>query len=110
MVHASADENADLYWAARGAGPGFFGIVTRFHLRVYPKPKVIGFALHSYPIDKLEEVFRWAHAVGPQVPGAVELQLVMSGKASRRRRSGHRDLRPGLRRWPARPRCARSPL
>ena len=23
LVHADADENADLYWAARGAGPGF---------------------------------------------------------------------------------------
>ena len=28
--------NSDLYWAARGAGPGFPGIVTRFHLRTYP--------------------------------------------------------------------------
>ena len=28
-VHADADENADLYWAARGAGPGFPALVTR---------------------------------------------------------------------------------
>lgn len=33
--HASPDENADVYWAARGAGHGFFGVVTRFHLRLY---------------------------------------------------------------------------
>jgi FAD/FMN-containing dehydrogenase len=81
LVRASAGENADLYWAARGAGCGFFGVVTRFHLRVYPKPKVIGFALHTYKIELLDEVFRWAHEVGPRVPGAVELQLVMSRKA-----------------------------
>ena len=31
-------QNADLYWAARGAGPGFFGVVTRFHLRTLPAP------------------------------------------------------------------------
>ncbi len=37
LVHADADENADLYWAARGAGPGFPGVVTRFHLRTYPR-------------------------------------------------------------------------
>ena len=36
LVHADADENADLFWAARGAGPGFFGVVTRFHLRTHP--------------------------------------------------------------------------
>jgi FAD/FMN-containing dehydrogenase len=82
MLHASPEVNSDLYWAARGAGPGFFGVVTRFHLRVYPKPKVMAFALHSYPIKMLEEVFRWAHAVGPEVPRAVELQLIITKKAS----------------------------
>lgn len=82
IVHASEHENADLYWAARGSGPGFFGIVTRFHLRVYPKPNVMGFALHSYPISMLEEVFRWAHAMGPEVPASVEFQMLVSQKAA----------------------------
>jgi FAD/FMN-containing dehydrogenase len=82
IVHASADVNSDLYWAARGAGPGFFGVVTRFHLRVYPKPRVLGAALHSYPIAMLEEVFRWAHAVGPEVPAAVEMHVSITQKAS----------------------------
>jgi FAD/FMN-containing dehydrogenase len=35
LVHASEHENADLYWAARGAGPGFFGVVTRFRSGAY---------------------------------------------------------------------------
>src|SRR5689334_21154144 len=34
-VHADEHENSDLLWAARGAGPGFFGVVTRFHLQTY---------------------------------------------------------------------------
>src|SRR5258705_132372 len=38
LVHASPTENADLYWAARGSGPGFFGVVTRYHLRLHKKP------------------------------------------------------------------------
>ncbi|HNE28966.1 MAG TPA: FAD-dependent oxidoreductase, partial [Saprospiraceae bacterium] len=42
LVHASETENADLFWAARGAGGGFFGVVVRFHLRLYPRPKYIG--------------------------------------------------------------------
>ena len=36
QVHASEDAHADLFWAARGAGPYFPGVVTRFHLRTYP--------------------------------------------------------------------------
>ena len=35
LIRADAGQNADLLWAARGSGPGFFGVVTRFHLRVY---------------------------------------------------------------------------
>ena len=88
-VHASPDENADLYWAARGAGPGFFGVVTRFHLRVYQRPRVIGFAAQNYSMDHLEDVFRWIHAIGPDVPREVELQVLMS-----RRLAGTRG--PGL--------------
>ena len=40
LVHASADSHPDLYWAARGSGPGFFGAVTRFHLKLYALPPV----------------------------------------------------------------------
>src|SRR6202035_1921236 len=40
-VHASEEENADLLWAARGAGPGFFGVVTSFYLRLVRKPKLV---------------------------------------------------------------------
>ncbi len=81
LVHASASENADLYWAARGSGPGFFGVVTRFHLRVHRRPSVVGFALQSYPLSMLEEVFRWARRIGPEVPSSVELQIMMTPRA-----------------------------
>src|SRR5580704_16375527 len=33
LVRASASQNSDLLWAARGAGPGFPGVVTRFRLQ-----------------------------------------------------------------------------
>ncbi len=78
IVHASAHENAELYWAARGAGPGFFGVVVRFHLRVYDRPKVIGFAAQTFAADAFEDVFRWLHAIGPEVPGGIELQMLLS--------------------------------
>ncbi|MER6546723.1 hypothetical protein [Streptomyces sp. NPDC001250] len=36
LVRCSETENADLFWAARGSGPGFFGVVTEFRLRTRP--------------------------------------------------------------------------
>ena len=78
LRHASPDENADVYWAARGAGPGFFGVVTRFHLKLCRRPRVIAARLGSYPIDKFEEILRWTHQVGPDVPTTVELMFVVS--------------------------------
>jgi hypothetical protein len=81
-VYASEDENEDFYWAARGAGPGFFGVVTRFHLRVYPKPRVIGCALQTFPLSVLESFFRWVHAVGPEIPLSVELNVLICKEAS----------------------------
>ena len=39
--HVSADENADLFWALRGGGPGLPFVVTRFHLHCYDHPGAI---------------------------------------------------------------------
>jgi FAD/FMN-containing dehydrogenase len=77
LVRASAEENQDLLWAARGSGPGFFGLVTRFHLRVYPRPQVTANAVYLYPADVLDEVFAWAHEIGPEVPRTMELMLIV---------------------------------
>jgi FAD/FMN-containing dehydrogenase len=41
VVTASADENADLFWALRGGG-GNFGIVTSFKYRMHPVATVLG--------------------------------------------------------------------
>jgi FAD/FMN-containing dehydrogenase len=38
LVVAGADRYEDLFWAARGAGPGFFAAVTAFHLELRPLP------------------------------------------------------------------------
>lgn len=81
LVRADESNHADLFWAARGSGPGFFGVVVRFHLRLYPKPKHVANGVHLYPPEALDEVFRWAHEIGPQVPRTVELMVIL-----------HRDL------------------
>jgi FAD/FMN-containing dehydrogenase len=77
MVRADEHSHPDLFWAARGSGPGFFGAVARFHLRLHPKPRHVANGIHLYPIEALDEVFRWAHEVGPRVPRTVELMVVV---------------------------------
>lgn len=81
LVHASAEENADLYWAARGAGPGFFGVVVRYHLRLHDRPKVTGMLVQVFRMRHLDEVFTWADRVGPEVARCVEFQLLITPKA-----------------------------
>lgn len=53
LVNASANENSDLLWAIRGAGPGFFGVVTRLNLRLYPLPKAIHASSYILSLDDL---------------------------------------------------------
>jgi len=78
FVHADAETNADLYWAARGAGAGFFGIVVKFYLRVHDLPKYRAVIVHDFAMKHLEDVYRWAYEAGPTIPKAVEFQMLMS--------------------------------
>jgi FAD/FMN-containing dehydrogenase len=77
LVRADAEHHADLLWAARGSGPGFFGVVTRFHVRVQPRPRVVANAVYLYPLDVLEEVFAWLHDIGPHVARTMELMAII---------------------------------
>lgn len=56
LVHADANNYSDLYWAARGAGHGFFGVVTKFHLRCHPLPKAIMNSRLWFSKDHLDEL------------------------------------------------------
>lgn len=77
LVHADETENSDLLWAARGAGTGFFGVVTRFHLRLHPRPRHVVNSAFIYPVEVLEEVFRWFHALGPSLPRRMEPMILV---------------------------------
>ena len=81
LVHASETEHPDLFWSARGAGPGFFGVVVRFHLQLHRRPRFIGLKTQVFRIQHLERVLEWADSVGPQVSNQVEFQIVMNPKA-----------------------------
>src|SRR5262249_20161431 len=75
LVRADATQNADLFWAARGAGPGFFGVVTRFEVKLQPRPTVMMRSDYLYPIEALDGVLRWARAIQPSLPRTMEFMI-----------------------------------
>ena len=58
LIRADEDRNSDLLWAARGAGPGFFGVVTRFHLRTQPLARAMTQDTWTFELDDLEPLLR----------------------------------------------------
>ncbi|MDH6545923.1 FAD-binding oxidoreductase [Streptomyces sp. SAI-041] len=79
LVRADETHHSDLFWAARGAGPGFFGVVTRFHLRTRPLPGHLAHTVHAYPLDLFDEVMTWLHEAHHTVSDLVETVAVTQG-------------------------------
>ena len=54
-LHASKDENADLFWGIRGAGPNF-GVVTSFEYQLHPQEATVTHGWVAIPIERGREV------------------------------------------------------
>lgn len=77
-LNATATENPDLYWAVRGAGPGFFGAVTRLDLQLYPAPTAIMASSYIFPLAELDTVTEALEAIRKEHDvGRVELIAVL---------------------------------
>jgi FAD/FMN-containing dehydrogenase len=72
LRHADASENSDLYWAARGSGPGFPALVTRFYLRTYPIPPVMLQDTWTFRLEDAAPLLAWLHDVLPTLHSTVE--------------------------------------
>jgi len=55
LVHASEEENRDLFWAVRGGG-GNFGVVTSFEYRLHPVGPVVVSGLVIHPFANAREL------------------------------------------------------
>lgn len=90
-VHrASATENPDVFWAVRGGGPEFFGVVVAYRLKLRPLPRAITTSVFTYPVEDAARVERWMHETMKVVPANVEFSFMASsappplaGKASK---------------------------
>ncbi len=58
LVHASEDENADLFWGLRGGG-GNFGVVANFEYRLHELPPLMLGGLLLWPAERRGEVLRF---------------------------------------------------
>jgi len=73
LIKASETENPDYFWAARGAGSGFFGIVTKYYLNLFPLPKAIHGSTYFYALDDAPAVGAWLGGLAPDISPSVEL-------------------------------------
>jgi FAD/FMN-containing dehydrogenase len=75
VVHASADENAELLWALRGGG-GNFGVATWLELRLHPLDRVVGGRL-DYRGDGVPDVLRRFRDLVARSPRELSCQAVL---------------------------------
>ena len=67
VVHASARENPELYWGARG-GSGNFGVVTQFEFKLHPMKREVIAGSVLFPIAKMRDVLTLWGEYAPAAP------------------------------------------
>lgn len=72
-VLASRDENQELHWAIRGAGPGFFAAVVRYKIQLYPLHTAITMNSYVIPIDKMMEALDVFKEIGDKCDKRLEI-------------------------------------
>ena len=80
-VRLSAAQDPEAFALLRGAGPGFPGIVTAFHLRLWPEP-VVRRRIVSFPAARVDEVGAWADHLAAAIDPAVELTAFLAPPGS----------------------------
>ena len=75
IVHASADENADLFWALRGGG-GNFGVVCEFEFALHEVGPIVNLGLFFWTLDRTTEALRFMRDFVDTVPAGIGVQIV----------------------------------
>lgn len=76
LVRADARQNSDLFWASRGAGPSFPGIVLRFHIATRPMFRFLGHTVQAFELGDFNDVMTWLYGVHHRVSTDVEIVAV----------------------------------
>jgi FAD/FMN-containing dehydrogenase len=76
-VHASADENPDLFWGVRGGG-GNFGVVTCFQFGLHPTQRQVVAGDLVFPLDRAQELLGFYAEYSASVPREMYIDAIMS--------------------------------
>ena len=76
LIRADDTQNQDLFWAARGAGPGFCGLITRFHIKTRPIKDGVAVSMQAYPVDRYPDVLQWLWDQHPDISDKVYFNAV----------------------------------
>lgn len=77
LRHASADENADLFWGVRGGG-GNFGIVTAFEFALHPMQRTVVGGEVLFPMSKVRDVLKVYRDYGLNAPDELYCDLMIN--------------------------------
>ncbi len=73
LLYADEKHNTDLLWAARGAGPGFFAVVTRYDVVLHAsRPAIRSYAL-TFDLQSAPQVGKWLSQAIRSVHPTVEV-------------------------------------
>jgi len=73
LIHSDDETNPEWVWCARGAGPGMFGVVTKYYLRVHDLPKAVKQSTYALPNERWDEVMKWLMTVTPTMSRDLEV-------------------------------------
>ena len=80
LMHASEQENADLFWGIRGGG-GNFGVVTTFEYRLHPLgPKVLA-GNRVYPFSQASSILKALREYCEGAPDEMTISAALTGSA-----------------------------
>jgi hypothetical protein len=77
LLHASASEHPDLFWAIRGGG-GNFGIVTSFEYRLFPVGPMLLAGSIAYRYDRARDAMRFYQEFASTAPDELSLDAALA--------------------------------
>jgi FAD/FMN-containing dehydrogenase len=77
LITVNAQRHPALYWAVRGAGPAFPGIVTKWHLAMQARPREVRSSVYTVPPAQAAAAAAWLQESTAGNRAAVEAQMVL---------------------------------
>jgi FAD/FMN-containing dehydrogenase len=78
LISIDAKRHPSLFWALRGAGQGFPGIVTKLHLALQLRPREVRSSVYTLPLAAAAAAAAWLQEATAQHRAGVEVTMVLA--------------------------------